>query len=47
MYLPVCVVLEISMLPPPPLEVLEIPGGGGSLKKLKELNTVNPRGLGT
>ena len=30
----------LSKLPPPPLEVLAIPGGGGGLKKLKELITV-------
>ena len=32
MYLPVCVVLEISILPTPPLEVLEIPGEEGVSK---------------
>lgn len=40
MYLPVCVVLEISILPPTHFEGLEIPGGGGGLKELKELCTV-------
>ena len=30
----------LSKLPPPPLEVLETPGEGGGLRKLKELITV-------
>ena len=37
MYLPVCVVLEISILPPTHFEGLEIPGGGEGLKKFKRI----------
>ena len=33
MHLPVVVVLEISILPPPPLEGLEIPGEGWGAKR--------------
>lgn len=48
MYLLLLVVLEISILPPPSLAGLEISGGGGGLKKLKEsciLKLEFPRGI--